>query len=356
MTSRFFKNRGPIKVELYLTKQFDMNGDGLVEWNWFWYHDLNQRMLGWAPYEYMVPGVSDSSKPYFSFAPLPRVLEHYGFMLPIRLAPLRTEINNVHNASNNLLDLAQSPPMTVIDGSVTEDNDQQWGPGFRISVERHDAFQFIQTPVPPVAAFQKEGQLEQYAQAYAGVSQQATGVQGAGRRTATDTKMQAAGNAQRSNLIAMRFRIELRALVNFIHKMKVQYMKSDGSITINGQDFTVPREILGLPYRIDIVGASDPTDAATRRQEVLALYQLLMQNPLVQQSPEKIYAITRMVLEAFNEGDPTELIGTQEQAQQLEQQMQQAKAEMAQQAQQAAATGQPMPGQGNGKPQAAQQR
>lgn len=362
-TSRFFVNRGPIKVWLMLSKQYNLEAKGLpqgggkrnktrAKLTWFWFHELNQRMLGFADYEYMAPGMTGTAKPFFSFSPLPRFDEHNGFMLPIRLAPIRAEINNIHNAGNNLLDLAQNPPRTVISGSVIEDNSEQFGVGYEIEVDRHDAMQFMVMPKPPIEAFQREGQLTEYANQYAGIGQQAQGIQGKGKRTAADTKAQAAGGSIRANLIAMRYRIEIRALINFILKMKVQYMKTDGKITIHGEQFAVPREILGLPYRVDVVGASDPTDAATRRQEVLALYQLLMANPIVQQSPMKTYAITRMVLEAFNEGDVTELLGTEEEAQQMEdlkKQMAQAQAQMMQQ-------GQPPPGGapgGNGKPQQA---
>lgn len=344
-TSRFFVNRGPIKVWLILSNQYNLRARGIplegkvpnntrAQLTWFWYHERSQRMLGFADYEYMPPGISGTAKPFFSFSPLPRFDEHIGFMLPIRLAPIRAEINNIHNSGNNLLDLAQNPLRTVISGSVIEDNGGQFGPGFSIEVDRHDAMQFMQMPQPPIEAFQREGQLIEYANQYAGIGQQATGIQGKGRRTAADTKAQVAGGNIRSNLIAMRYRIEIRALVNFILKMKVQFMESDGKITIHGEDFPVTRDILGMPYRVDIVGASDPTDAATRRQEVLALYQLLMTNPIVQQSPMKIYAISRMVLEAFNEGDVTELLGTEEEAQQMEQMKQQMAQAQAQQLQQ----------------------
>ena len=350
MSSRFFKNRGPLEVQLALSDAFDLNGDDIPELNWFWYHHRSQRMLGWCPYEYMVPGLDDSWKPYFSFSPLPRVQEHYGFMLPIRLAPIRVEINHIHNATNNLLTLAQNPAEEVVESMLLDDNQGQWGPGYQRAVESitTPASRFLTPPQPPIEAFQKEAQLTQYAQAYVGITQQATGTQGAGKRTATDTKAAVAGNSVRGNLIAMRFRIQIRALFNFILKMKVQYQKTDGAISIHGEQFAVPREIIGLPYRVDVVGASDPQDQATRRTEVLGLYQLLMTtNPIVQQSPAKIYALSRMLLEAFNEGDVVALIGTEQEAQALEQakqQMQQAQMAMMQ-------GGQMPPQQGNGKPQ-----
>jgi len=349
LSSRFFKNRGPLEIQLALSDAFDLNDDDIPELNWFWYHHRSQRMLGWCPYEYMVPGLDDSWKPYFSFCPLSRVGEHYGFMLPIRLAPIRVEVNHIHNSTNNLLTLALNPPEEVVEASILEDNEGQWGPGFKRSVESitTPASRFILPPQPPIEAFQKEAQLNQYAQAYVGVTQQATGTQGAGKRTATDTKAAAAGNSMRSSLIAMRFRVAIRSLINFTLKLKVQYMKSDGAITIHGQQFAVPREILGLPYRVDVVGASDPQDQATRRTEVLGLYQLLMTtNPIVQQSPAKIYALSRMLLEAFNEGDVVALIGTEQEAQILEdakKKMQEAQMAMAQ-------SGQMPPQQGNGKP------
>lgn len=347
--SKFFKNRGPIKVWLVLTEQYSLNNDDEPELNWVWHHELNQRNLGFMPYEYMVHGPKGPQKPYFDFCPLARFDERIGFSLVGKLMPIRAEINNIVNAGNNLLDLAQNPPREVVSGNIVDDNDEQFGPGYEIEVTAIGTMKFVDMPKPPIEAFQRTAELEKYGDEYCGISPQQTGVQGPGRRTATENKIQAAGGSMRGNLIAMRFRIAIRALMNYVLKMKVQYMKADGAVTIGGEQFPVPREILGLKYRVDIVGASDPADRASRFQEILGLYNLLMKNPMVAQSPAKIYAITRMVLEAANQGDVTELIGTEAEAQQLEdvkKEMMQAQQEMLKKQ---AQTGQAPPG-GGGAP------
>ncbi|MGH7745933.1 MAG: hypothetical protein ACREQ5_14315, partial [Candidatus Dormibacteria bacterium] len=61
--SRFWKNRGPLKIWRIHSRAYDMDGDGIPEENIFWWHELSQQMLGWAPYSYLTPYASNPSSP-----------------------------------------------------------------------------------------------------------------------------------------------------------------------------------------------------------------------------------------------------------------------------------------------------
>lgn len=336
-SSEFYKNRGPIKVWRIHSRQYDMNGDEEVEENIFWLHEQSQRMLGWMPYDY-----ADGSRPFFSFSPFPRPGTFYGYSLIERLAGVQTEMNLIHNTLADQIGFRLAPPMQVRAGSVMLTRDGQYKPGGVIEVEEVDGPQrtmaLVQTPDIPIAAFQLEAGLKTYGTDYTGMSQPSIGTQSSGRRSATEMRQQNAGAGTRMNLINMRFRIVCGQIVNFQHMLNKQYLSEDPQTMIDNRLYTLPLDILAQDYNIGISGATDPIDSATRRNEALALYDLSVQNPIISRSPLRLWYATRDLFEAFGKSNSDQLIGTEQDAQQMEQQMQQ-------QAQQAAAQGQPPPGQ-----------
>jgi hypothetical protein len=76
---------------------------------------------------------------------------------------------------------------------------------------------------------------------------------------------------------------------------------------------------------------SGPLDRENRRQDILTLYSLLMQNPLVQGDMGKIWSTTMMVLEEFNRPDVPAIIGTMQDALLKQKQQQQAQQQQNQQ-------------------------
>jgi glutamate racemase len=85
---------------------------------------------------------------------------------------------------------------------------------------------------------------------------------------------------------------------------------------------------------LDISGASDPLDAATRLSQDMGIFQMLSQDPMIMSDPVKHYYLLRKILEDAGTQNIEQIIGTAEEAMQMKQALQQ-------QAQQQAAAGQP---------------
>ena len=319
-TSKYFANRGPIKVWRVHTKQYDLNGDHVAEENIFFLHELSQMLLGVTDYEYIVP-----SRPFFSFSPYPRPDRFYGYSICERLAPIQAEVNAMYNARNNLIDLMLTPPLLYQAGDELNDQEQSWGPGVKWEVtDPQKSVKWMEFPQVPLASFQNETLLNSYVDKLTGAAAPAMGAQSSGRRTASEIKTQMASTTTRNDAVALRLRIVCRAIFNFVHKLKLQYISEDPDFSAEGNKFVIPKEILAKDYQLDIAGSSDPLDVSTRRQENMSLFELLMNIPFIQQDQMKSYNVVRMMLESFNRPDVAQMIGTEEEAQQRQQQMEQA--------------------------------
>jgi hypothetical protein len=331
--SPFFRNRGPVLVYRIHSREYDMDGDGICEENIFYYDYLTQELLGWMPYDYPNP----HERPFFEYSWAPREDQFAGYSFIERLTALVGQINKMNNDRNNAVDLRIDPPLFIPTGTELHDGEQTWAPG--VMWEGTAKPEVIQLSDIPLASSQEESLLMNYVTQVTGQGQPMIGAQSSGRRSASEVKTQAASTGTRNDLVAIRFRVSCRALFNFVHRLKLQYTNADIQGTDNqGQLFTISPEIMGLDYRLDVSGATDPVDAQSRLNQDMGIYQLLMQNPLVMQDPMKMFAITRKVLESAGYSDVDTLIGTKEQLEQILQKQQQA-------AQQAAAHGQPPPGQ-----------
>jgi hypothetical protein len=329
-TSSFFKNRGPIKVHEIHSRQYDMDGDGVPEENIFYFHWQSQTMLGWEPDDSLT-----GERPFFAFSPNPRPDRFYGYSMVERLSVLQGEINKMYNDRNNAIDLRIDPPLNVPSGMELRDNQQGWAPGAQW--EGEGQVSAINIGDIPLASFQQEALTKGYVTDVTGQNQPVMGAQSSGRRTATENKIQAAATGTRNDLVAIRYRIACRALINHVHRLKLQYLSDDPVVQNGAQTLVLPRQVLAMDYRLDVAGATDPVDAASRLTQDIGLYQLLTQNPLVAGNMQHLYAVTRMVLEAAGRADISTLIGTEQDIEKLVQAQQQ-------QAQQAAASGQ-QPGQ-----------
>jgi hypothetical protein len=305
-----------------------MDGDGVPEENIFWLHELSQRMLGWMPYQYITP-----NRPFFSVTPYPRPDSPLGFSLCERLSGIQAETNAMWNGRNNLFDLILSPPMLILDGENLDDDEQDWGPAKRWPVSTLESVKFLEVPAVPLEHFQNEQLLHSYTNELTGISQPIMGGASTGRKTATETKQQTAATTTRNDLIALRLRVQCRAIFNFIHQLNLQYLDNDPDFVDQGQKYTLPREVLAQDYQLDISGSSDPIDSATRRQEYLALFQELMMVPFIAQDQVKQYNLVKLMVDSFDLSDAQALIGTEEDAEQRQQaQMQAQKQQQAAQA------------------------
>jgi hypothetical protein len=206
----------------------------------------------------------------------------------------------------------------------------------------------IEIPDIPIASFQEETLLMHYGDSYAALNQPAVGGQSSGKRSATELRQQNSASGTRLALICNQFRISLAQVINFIHVLNKAYLREDQQSIVQGADgsqvFTLTLETLMRDYEIGIAGASDPIDSVTRRNETLAFVEKLMAFPFVQSDMGKQWYIARVLCEAFGRVDTTTLIGTKEQAIQMQQAQQQAAQQQQQHAEQVQAqTGKPPP-------------
>jgi hypothetical protein len=186
----------------------------------------------------------------------------------------------------------------------------------------------------------------------------ALGVQSSGRRSATETKIQQAGQTVRSTDVAMEFRSFLRAIMQFWHKLNQQYLGADprGMSTQVPQDLakaygdekggtlTLSPDVLSRKFNIDIAGLSDPTDASSRRTEFMAALGVLQKAfPWIFADDVYSYNLAEAFFDTFSWSAIERFIGTQQEAQQRKQM----KAQLAQMQMQAAQQG----GQPGGQPQ-----
>jgi hypothetical protein len=256
---------------------------------------------------------------------MPRPNRFYGYSLCERIAPIQAEVNSMYNARNNLIDLMLSPPLLYKDGDELDNNEQMWAPAARWAVtDPMTSVKFMQFDQVPLASFQNESLLNSYVDKMTGQAAPQLGGQSSGKRSATEMRQQAASTTTRNDTIALRLRIVCRTILNFIHALKLQYLPDDPSYSSEGTIYTLPREVLAKDYQLDIAGSSDPLDSMERRRDNMGLGQMLLGVPWIAQDQGKSYNVVRMMLESFNRPDVTQLIGTEQEAQQRGQQQAQA--------------------------------
>lgn len=324
LSSKFFKNRGPMKVYRVHTNLFDLNGDGVPEENILWLHQLSQRMLGWTPYEYAADG--GSRRPFFSFCPFPRADQFYGYSVIERLASIQSEMDATHNARNNRIAFGLFPPLAVPTGSEMVARKGRWYPGQIMEIDflpnGEPALKAFNLGDVPIASWQEETALKAYGSEYTGLSNPMVGAQSSGRRSATEMRQQSAASGARLNLIGSRLRVSLAQIINFVHSLNKQYLREPPTMMVDRQVFTLPLNVLEQDYLIGVAGMTDPIDSITARNESLAFFQIGFATPEVQQSPLRRFYWLKMLGEAFKRQDLQQLIGTEQEAQQREQQQQ----------------------------------
>jgi len=332
-TSRFFRNRGPIKVWRVHSRQYDMDMDGQAEENIFYWHELNQRMLGWQAYDYPV-----EQRPFFPYTPFPRPDEFLGYSIIERLARVQSEMDINHNTRINLIVRKNNAPLVIADGikeSLTADG--AWYMNKIIEAEYVNGkpgISVLEIPDIAVASFEEESLLQHYGDEYTSLNQPQVGGQSSGKRSATEMRQQSNASGTRMALVCNQLRITLSQIINFVHILNKTYMRTDPQFvdqTADGMKVSVlSLDKLSEDLEIGIAGATEPIDSMTRRNETMAFVEKMMAFPFVQQDMSHQWYLARMLCEAFGRVDTSQIIGTvdqavqaqQAQAQQLEKQRQ----------------------------------
>jgi hypothetical protein len=216
MVSEFFKNRGPIKVWRVHSRQFDMDGDGWVEDNVFWVHDLSMFMLGWVPEQYLTP-----IRPFVAFSPFPRPDRFYGYSLPERQAPLVGQINANKNQRNDAIDMKIGAPLLINRTEEIWDKGLTWGINQSWPVTNVDtAAKRMDIGDVPLASYQEEAADANYLDQITGLNQPMTGGMSSGRRSASEVKIASSSAGIRANAIAMLLRLASRTVLELTNSLK----------------------------------------------------------------------------------------------------------------------------------------
>lgn len=315
--------RGPIEVWMCLTKNFDFDGDGVPEENFVWVHDRSRMMMGYAPFEYL------RGCPYFDLAMWPRPKRIYGFGVPERLAGLAEEATAQHNQRLDWMDMSLQPMRYRTQNVRFQDEDRRWGPDSEVQVQNPTDFGFVAMPDVPPSSEAEEKMILQYVQQVMGAPQTASLQPNQGnQRTARAAQIAAQQAGMQQNLVNTRVREWILKMIEYSVGLYLQYgpdqLETVARTSEGASKMILPKEILGLDYTFGVAGLGGPFDKEGRRQDLMMLYQLLTQNPLVNNNLPRVWAITRAVVETFDVPEVTAWIGTLDEAQQQAQQMAQA--------------------------------
>lgn len=317
LASTTFTNRGPLEIRLGFSKQHDMNDDGRPERNIFFLHDRSQRLIGWMPYEYLM-----DKWPLPMLSCFPRINQPYGYSIPERLADTVDSMSANKNQRINYNDMVVNPILMQKAGDVVMDKGNLVQPGARWQVENpKESLAYLQLNPVSGTSFQEDSQDQQYIAKVTGQAAPFTGGQSPTKQTATSVKVQAAAQTTRSNTIALYVRFFMREFINIIFNLYLQFSNEDQNVQDGNRFLKVPREILALPYQIDVAGIADPTDAGTRRQDTMLLANELPKiYPSWFQKPSNQRRLAMMLCDTFPNFQNLEgLLGTDQDAQQLDQ-------------------------------------
>ena len=347
--------RGPIEVWCGLWRIFDLDGDGVPEDNFIWTADQSRLLLGVAPFQYW------RGWPYFPLALIPRPNRIYGFSVPEIVRFAQEEGNAQHNGRLDMLDYALNPMRQRTKTVKFADENRRWGWDSEVIVDKPGDFGFVAPPQIPQESQIDENALYALADRAVGSPQSAAQpVPSGARQSARAAQAQQAILSMQSGSVIDDTREWLGEIVTYTLGLYIQFGDDQLSASVptstGQQQVPVPKEILSLNYTVGITGAGGPFDKEQRKSDALMLAQFLMPNPLVQGNLQRVWQISRMVLETHDLPEVTSYIGTMQEA--MQQAQAQAQAQQAAQQQQMlmqiishAAMGSPhvKPGQ-NGKP------
>lgn len=216
-------------------------------------------------------------------------------------------------------------------------------PGVRWPVEDVDkSLKYLQLPPVVGTTFMEDAQDKENIAKVTGQAAPMVSGQSPTRTTATAARQQAAAQQTRSGTIALFFRFFLRRFINLVFALYLECSDNDPEYQEGNNFLTLPRELLTLPYRIDVAGITDPTDMVSAQNqmamwanEIRQMYPARFQKPSAQRLLAEAYS------SKFNNIPNLEaILGTAEEAKQLDD----AQAAQEQAAMQAAQGGQQQPG------------
>lgn len=280
---------------------YDSNNDKLLEDCVFVIHEDTGTIVSAREYHYW-----HGQRNYVKFTAYPRPKHFFGRAQPQLLEHCQCELNTIHNQRVDANTIRISPVLKKRRSALPNQDNNEWYPGAQLLVDEMGDLQEVQID-PMTPGIDIEQTVMSHAELADGVSANAQGAQPRGSNVkATGLNIAANQGSIRIADIVRRVQDSICAVAVQVLGLCYQFMPDEDL-----QRYQVPREDLVLPWEIDGHGNSTTANKTQRKEESLALYKLLADNPYVQRDPRRGWNVTRDLLLAFERTDTENYIGTE---------------------------------------------
>lgn len=312
--------------------RYDIDGDDEGELIVVDYARDPDLILSIAPYPY-----DYVTTPYIPLQLIPREKSLQGISFIGRIYYLCEAINTLNNQRLDIFSLMIKPP---IQRSVTSNWDEQEtpiAPGIVIDVVNPGEIQYFMPPNITVPSAEIEQMLQGYLTRLTGLAETRLGVT-TRRMTATEVSALMGAIPRQMSHFLFEAMVEIPQKIQALFR---QFMKEESSIAgIEPMSAEVYRtaklqlEDVKYNYIYAVHGSALVPDSEKMVEMYLLTYREMLQNPLVNQDPQKIYALSRMLLTALRVRNYREILGdeppSREEMEQEAQAQQQAQGQQAQ--------------------------
>ncbi len=316
-------NLDPTDTEYYkfwqIVTGYDANGDKLNEDCVFVIHEDTGTIVSCREYHYW-----HGERNYVRIAAFPRPQRFFGRSQPQILEHCQRALNTIHNQRFDANTIRISPMFKKRRGALPAQNDVAWEPGGEMLVDdMTNDFEVIEVnPLTP--GRDVEDTYRDYAEKADGVSDQSQGaLPRGGNIKATGLNIAAAQGSIRIATIVRRVQEAMVEIAKQVLGLLYQFMPDEEL-----QHYKVDREDLMLPWEIEGHGNTSTANKMQRREESLALYRELGNNPYVKRDPRRGWRISQDLLMAFDRNDTENYIGTESEVEQMLQEMEMQRQQM----------------------------
>ncbi len=271
-------------------------------------------------------------RPFIPCVPWQRPRRFYGFSVVHRLEPLQREINTIRNQRVDTVSLYLSPPLKIAKSAIIRgDVSQAWGPGARMEVESMEDIDIMKMPEINPSAWTEETLIRQEAERLIGLFDVNTPRGTGSRRTRTEVNAIQQESMVRFDYMMKYIKRHIVDLYDMVHKLKIQYMPEEeefesGLDPQTGQpikEVITRQEMTQANFEFQANGDLPVADQQQRREDAYFLFQTLYPIPLIQSSMAHQYQLAKDLLVSYDRRNIESIIGTPEEAMQLQQMMQQ---------------------------------
>jgi len=222
---------------------------------------------------------------------------------------LQSEMNTLRNQRMDFNNLILNPTFKVMPGSVTDLDNVQFKPGHKIMMNSPDpsAISPVEMPSAPFSSYKEEESIRVDLQTITGVSDYSRGTEATKMNdTATGISLIQQAANERFNAKARNMESALGRMTELLKDLYQQYITTEKVFRITEEETEYflkvqPKDIRGnFDIRVES-GSTIPSNKMQERSEEMNKYNVLMANPLINESPGATLEVTRSLLEAWED-------------------------------------------------------